>query len=255
MMTSNSFAVRRPLRPDPEETARLWTYYVQSRDAAAREHLLAAYMEFARMLAAKMYARRVLDEMEFDDYLQYARVGLIEAIDRFDPARDIKFETFASSRINGAILNGIQTCSEVQQQIHARKRVVEQRVASLLETLPDRAGAENVFARLAEIAVGLAVGFALEDSGMHASETGQYPDNSYAAVEMKHLRARLNKAVMDLPPSQRQVIKSHYLQQMAFEEVARDMGLTRGRISQLHKLALAGLRDLLKSATDMDLRF
>lgn len=255
MTSSTLFAVRRPLRPDTDEVAGLWAYYAQSRDGATRERLVAAYMEFARMLAAKVFARRIFTEMEFDDYLQYARLGLIEAIDRYDPERGIKFETYASSRINGAILNGIETCSELQQQLHARKRIVEQRVASLAQTEVDKAGASDVFARLAEIAVGLAVGFALEDSGMHVAADEGYSDNSYTSVEMKQLRARLDRAVMDLPPNQRHVIKAHYLQQMAFDEVAVGMALTRGRVSQLHKQALASLRTLLESAKDMDLRF
>lgn len=254
-MSSTLFAMRRPLRPDPDETQQLWACYVQSRDGGARERLLTAYGEFARMLAAKMYARRILDEMEFDDYLQYATVGLIEALDRFEPSRGIKFETFASSRINGAILNGIESCSEMQQQIHARRRVVEQRVASLTEPASGSAVAHDVFARLADIALGLAVGFALEQSGMHPSDHAQYADNSYTALEVKQLQGRLQQALVKLPANQQQVIRSHYLQQMAFEEVATAMDLTRGRISQLHKQALAGLRVLLENAGDIDLRF
>ncbi|KQQ96163.1 hypothetical protein ASF77_21915 [Massilia sp. Leaf139] len=243
------------MRPDAGEVSDLWAYYVHSRDPAARERLLAAYTEFARMLAAKVFARRIFTEMEFDDYFQYARVGLIEAIDRYEPARGIKFETYASSRINGAMLNGIETCSELQQQLHARKRLVSQRVASLAEKAPEQAGAQDVFARLAEIAIGLAVGLALEESGMHMSEDAHYADNSYTAVEMKRLQSRIKVAVRALPPNQRQVITSHYLHHMAFEEVATNMSLTRGRVSQLHKQALAGLRIQLEKSSDMDLRF
>jgi RNA polymerase sigma factor for flagellar operon FliA len=255
MNSSTLFAVRRPLRLDAEEVADLWAYYAHSRDSAVRERLLAAYMEFARMLAAKVFAKRIFTEMEFDDYFQYARVGLIEAIDRYEPARGIKFETYASSRINGAMLNGIETCSELQQQLHARKRLVEQRVASLVEKAPEQAEAQDVFARLAEIAVGLAVGLALEESGMHVSEHAQYADNSYTSVEMKQLQSRIKEAVRALPPNQRHVITSHYLHHMAFEEVATGMSLTRGRVSQLHKQGLAGLRTLLEKSNDMDLRF
>lgn len=255
MSSSTLFAMRQPLRPHPDETGRMWAYYAHSRDSAVREKLMAAYMEFARMMAAKMFARRIFTEMEFNDYLQYATVGLIESIDRFEPERGIKFETYAASRINGAMLTGIESCSEMQQQIKARKRVVGQRVASLMEAAPSAPSVDVVFSRLAEIAIGLAVGFALEESGMHAQEHAQYADNSYSAVEMKQLQARVNKAVMGLPPNQRHVIRAHYLNHVAFDEVAEEMSLSRGRVSQIHKQALSSLRSLLDNANDIDLRF
>lgn len=207
------------------------------------------------MMAAKVYARRIYTEMEFADYLQYARIGLIEAVDRFEPERGIKFETYASKRISGAMLSGIEGSSEIQQQIAARKRILGQRVASLADEPETAAGVDAVFSRLAEIAFGLAVGFALEDSGMHCVETGEYADNSYTGVEIKQLQSRINQAVLALPANQRNVIQMHYLQQRAFEEVATDMALSRGRIAQIHKQALASLRSLLQNSSGMDLRF
>jgi len=255
MESSTLFAARRALRPDPDETARLWAVFVQTRDGGVRDKLLAAYMEYARMMAAKVFARRLYTEMEFSDYLQYATVGLIEAIDRFDPALGFKFETYAASRITGAMLSGIECSSEVQQQVVARKRIVGQRVVSLMEQPVAMDDPDDVFARLAEIAIGLAVGFALEDSGMHRAEDAEYADNSYTGVEMKQLQARLNQVVGVLPANQRTVIQMHYLQHDSFEVIAGGMGLTRGRIAQIHKQALASLRALLQNASEMDLRF
>jgi RNA polymerase sigma factor FliA len=255
MESSTLFAVRRALRPDAHDTARLWAAFVQTRDGAVREQLLAAYMEYARMMAAKVYARRTYTTMDFADYLQYATVGLIEAIDRFDPERGYKFETFAARRIIGAMLNGIETSSEVQQQIVARKRVLGQRVASLSDAPGKAAGADDVFSRLADIAVGLAVGLALENSGMHQFAYAESADNSYTGVEMKQLESQVRQAVLALPANQRKVIEMHYLQQCEFEEVAEAMALTRGRISQIHKQALGSLKSLLKHGAELDVRF
>jgi RNA polymerase sigma factor for flagellar operon FliA len=255
MAPSTLFAMRRPLRPDPDETVRLWAYYAHSRDGAAREKLLEAYMEFARMMAAKVFARRSYTEMEFADYLQYATVGLIEAIDRFEPQRGIKFETYAASRISGAMLTGIECSSEIQRQISTRKRVLGQRVASLMDAPGSGGGADSVFSRLAEIAIGLAVGFALENTGMHSGENAEYPDNSYTGVELKQLQARMGQALLTLPDKQRHVIEQHYLQHLAFDEIAAALSLSRGRIAQIHKQALASLRTLLQNAGEMDLHF
>jgi RNA polymerase sigma factor for flagellar operon FliA len=114
-------------------------------------------------------------------------------------------------------------------------------------------GAEAVFARLAEMAIGLAVGFALEDSGMYLQEEAEYADNSYTGVELRQLRGRVKAALGGLGPNQRRVIELHYLQHLPFEDVASRMSLTRGRISQIHKEALQNLRVLLTKTDAIDL--
>jgi RNA polymerase sigma factor for flagellar operon FliA len=238
------------------DTEQLWASFGRTGDADARERLVHAYTGFARIMAAKAYAKRMYTEMEFGDYLQYAMVGLIEAIDRFDPQLGNKFETFAAPRITGAVLSGIESSSEIQQQISARRRVVAQRVDSLTAPVPGEAvedGPKAVFARLAELAVGLAVGFALEHSGMHRDEDAEYADNSYHGVELKQLRARLKELVASLPEPQRQVVYAHYLQNQGFDEVARSLDLSRGRIAQLHRDALDRLRVLLRQQGGVDL--
>lgn len=241
----------------------LWRAFGRQRDAALREQLVAHYLPFARIMAAKMYGGRTHMQVEFDDYLQYARLGLIEAVDRFDHGRGYKFETYAGSRINGAILSGMQAYSEVHEQVAARKRVVQSRMASLREPQRELAGAAaaagagdpaDLFGYLAELAIGLAVGFALDNSGMYQEHEGeaQYRDNTYAGVELKQLRARLKSLVDGLPGKHRQVVGYHYLQQLPFEEIADMLELTRGRIAQIHKEALVKLREALRGQQELN---
>ncbi len=253
MAANPSLLPRAPLRPDPAEIGQVWAGFVQTRCSEARERLVSAYMGFARMLAAKVYARRTIEGMEFADYLQYATVGLIEAVDRFDPERGVLFESFAAVRITGAMLTGLESSTEIQRQIATRKRVIGDRVASLADAAPPLAGPEAVFAHLAELAIGLAVGFALEDSGMYLQEEATYADNTYAGVELKQLRGRVKAALGEIGANQRRVIELHYLQHLPFEDVASRMSLTRGRISQIHKEALQNLRTRLTHAGDVDL--
>lgn len=249
-----SLTSRAPLRPDPVAIGKVWAEFVQTRDHAAREQLVAAYAGFARMMAAKVYARRTIDAMEFADYLQYATVGLIESIDRFDPARGFLFESFAAIRITGAMLTGVESASEIQRQIATRKRIIGERLSSLAEPAPAASGAGAVFARLAEMAVGLAVGFALEETGMYRPEEGAYADNTYSGVELRQLRDRVKRALGEIGTNQRKVIELHYLQHLPFEEVATRMALTRGRISQIHKEALQNLRVGLAQADAFDVQ-
>ncbi|MRW94183.1 sigma-70 family RNA polymerase sigma factor [Duganella sp. FT80W] len=239
---------------DTGETAALWEEFARSRAAALRERLASHYLPFARMLAAKMYANRTHLQVEFDEYLQYARVGLLEAVDRFDSTRGFKFETYAASRINGAILNGMASYSEVHEQIAARKRLIEERMASLKEPERTTQRPDDLFGYLAELAIGLAVGFALDDTGMYQEpeQSVSYRDYTYASVELAQLRARLKALLDTLPARHAQVIRGHYLQQLPFEQLAEMLALSRGRISQIHKEALLKLREGLRATPELN---
>jgi RNA polymerase sigma factor for flagellar operon FliA len=231
----------------------LWQCYVQTRDRALRDRLIGIHGRLARILAAKLYARRTVAQVDFDDYLQYAHVGLIESVERFDPARGVKFPTFAATRITGAILNGLESESELHEQLAARRRVVAQRTASLVEAPGD--ASPDLFARLAEVAVGLAVGFMLEGSGMYQAGESEAPCDSYSGIAIRQLSKRLHDAVAALPERQRSVVVLHYFQQRPFEAIALEMGLSRGRVSQLHKEALARLRSGGKTNAPVDFYF
>jgi len=222
----------------------LWAQWLATRGAAQRAALVDRYMSYTRILAAKCYSRRITQGLAFADYLQFGVVGLLESIDRFDPSLGVKFETFAGHRIQGAIINGAESLSEVQRQVAVRRRVTRERLQSMLA--PGAKAAKprpSALEALAEVAIGLALGFALEDSGMYqADEPNCLPDNAYQRVEMRELAERLGAGVRALPEPQRLVIQRHYFQQLPFDEIAATLGLSKGRVSQLHRSALDQLR-------------
>jgi len=217
-------------------------------ESGARDELVQAYQPYARMHAARLFGRRVYQDLEFDDYLQYAQLGLLEAIERYQDSHGAKFETFASARVSGAILNGIASASELREQLAARKRIVAQR----MEVLGAAPAKEDVFGRLAELAIGLALGFVLEETGIYAGAEGEYADNSYHGVELRQLRATLHAALDRLPPLQRRIVHAHYLQQQPFGEIAQACALSAGRVAQLHKEAIAELRRILRGRGGLD---
>jgi RNA polymerase sigma factor for flagellar operon FliA len=237
------------------EAPALWCAYREGRDDAVRQRLVDRYLGFARTMAARLFARRTYEGLEFDDYLQFARVGLLEAVDRYDGSQGAKFETFAAYRINGAILDGIASYSDLQEQVAARRRVEAERLEGLHGEAPDRADPAALFAYLADLAVGLAVGMALEGTGMIQEEGAIYAAQPYEGLELRQLRARLRETLAALPERQRKVLSWHYLEQRPFDEIAAALGLSRGRVSQLHKEALAGLRERWRAGDAMDWSF
>jgi RNA polymerase sigma factor for flagellar operon FliA len=233
-----------------------WTEFHVNRNAQVRARIIERFLPFARMLAAKAYAKRTYLELEFQDYLQYATIGLVESVDRFVPDFGAKFETFSAPRITGAILNGIESLSEKQQQISARKRAIAARLDSVKSSAPKVNTTDALFAYLAQVAVGLAVGFALEDSGMYQAEIEPvYADNTYQRVELKQLQRRILSLVNLLPRNERSVITYHYLQHLAFGEIAAILGLTKGRVSQIHREALQKLKASIRIDGAVDLSF
>lgn len=237
-----------PATGDPganEDT--LWSAWRERGDADARQQLVLQHRDFARILAGKMFAQRVTDEVEFADYLQLASVALIECVDRYDPAQGASFRTYAGHRLIGAILNGLSSLSERGRQVAARRQRERERLDSL------RAGGDQCrpetplgdLDRLAEIATGLALGFLLEQTSADHEPEGAYTDNAHERTLTRQLRERIAARVNELPEREALIIRHHYLQGIAFDEIAQRLGLTKGRVSQLHRQALTKLRQSL----------
>ena len=249
-------------RGDPHSgEAALWRQWRGAGDLQARERLLELHLPYSRVIAATYYARRYSDEVEFGDYLQYASIGLLEAMDRYDPARGVQFRTFAARRMHGAILNGLERLTEKQQQIAARQRLRAERlqdVRAMAAEQGETAGPspEQLMRFVAEVGIGLAVCWMLEGTGMVEDGAGAgVALPFYRSAQLRQVRDRLVEAVDRLPPQQRTVIRHHYLQEVPFETIAADLQLTKGRISQIHKQALLHLRSAVREDADWSASF
>lgn len=219
----------------------LWAEFVRAPSAQLRDRMIERYDELARMHAAKLYAGRQIREIEFDEYRQYALVGLIEAVDRYDPSRGANFRTYASHRIRGAILSGIEKYSEKQQQISARTRLRQERLQSMLSDLGD--SENDPFLRLVDLAIGTAIGYMLEDSRMYQNDEDSYAHNIYRSKELSDLARVMDGLVGNLTSQEQSVVRYHYFQQLRFDEIAGKMSLSKGRISQIHTKAMQRMRE------------
>lgn len=237
--------------------ATLWELWREHANESAREHLLGLHLPYARVVAGAYYAKRFNDEIEFDDYLQLASVGLIEALDRFDPGFGVQFRTFAARRMHGAILDGIERLTEKQQQIAARQRIEKQRRAEIRQAAASAAErcsgkADQVLQYVAEAGLAFALAWILDGTGMldagEKSETLPF----YRSVELQQLRQRIVELVNALPTQERTVMQSHYFQEVTFDEISQALHLTRGRVSQIHRKALSRLKEAIRTTRDCD---
>jgi len=236
---------------EPGAEKDLWLLVDSGSWDGAREKLIAHYLPLARIIAAKLYSNRHFNDIHFDDYLQFATVGLIESVDRFDVSRGVTFATFASARIRGSVLNGLESLSDRQQQISMRKRLLQQRVKSITEDIEGESDA--TFIKLVEVAIGLAVGYMLEGSGLWQDERANQADNLYEKQELKQISHRIRGIVDSLPDQSKAVIKGHYFQGRSFEDISAEMTLTKGRISQIHRKALTQIREAYEKSVRVEL--
>jgi len=244
-----------------DDEAMLWRRLRDNGDAAARAALLDHHLPYARIVAAHYYGRRYTDEVDFADYLQLASVGMLEALDRYDPGRGVQFRTFAARRMHGSILNGLERSTEKHQQIAARQRLRAERVHDIKslagaeegDAVPS--GPEHLLRYVSEVGIGLALCWMLEGTSMVEMPEAAGTSPFYRTVALHQLRERLLTAVEALPAQERTVVRSHYLQGVPFDEVAGMLHLTKGRISQIHKQALLHLRAMVREDADWDAAF
>lgn len=207
-----------------------------------REALFAEHIDFAKRLAARQRRRYGAADIELEDLFQLAAAGLLEAIDRFDPERGVPFRAYASRRITGSILNGLAKSNEMREQISFRNRVRSERLRSLSPTAQADPDAVDAITALADMAVGLALGFLMEAGGLVASaDTPDPRPNAYDSLAWKELLRRLSAEVEALGERERLIIRGHYFQGLDFERLALLLGVSKGRVSQLHRTALVKL--------------
>ena len=231
------------MQGDDAELARHWMEWRATSSQSAREAVFGHYMGYAKSIAAQMFGARHRADVEFNDYLQLAYVGLIEAMDRFDPERGVAFTTFCTPRIRGSILNGVEKLTEVQEQISYNRRRGKERLASLKSATEGRTGIDT----LSELAAGLAIGFMLEGTGMMIEGERETPyGNAYEATAWRQASTQLRRAVQTLPIRTRKIIEYHYFEAIPFEQIALLLGLSKGRVSQIHTAGLESLKTVLK---------
>lgn len=229
--------------PDfPDESLRaLWERFTETREVFLRGRLIERYLPLARTAAARFYRLRSDDSVPFEDYLQYARIGLVEALDDYDPARQATFETYSSYRIRGAVLNGLGRESEIAAQRNFWRTRSQERVEFVIETQSTEEEPS------APATTALVVGFLLEHDGDDVADEAVQA-NPHAAAEQVELLTLIGSALEKLPARERELIRRHYFEQCEFRVIANELAVSPGRVSQLHAQALLRIREILHTA-------
>jgi RNA polymerase sigma factor FliA len=233
--------------PQPPQAAEiaLWDSYKTSKSAANRERLFSHYQSLAKNMAARFKRSDAGAQLEYSELFQLACTGLLESLDRFNSELGVPFRYFANRRISGAILNGIAKHSEFNQQISTRRKVERERVTSLTTDGNKAESLDDKLSLLGEIAAGLALGFMLEDATAESREAASKEHDAFETLAWKQAIRLVQNEIEQLLPQQRDIMVWHYSDGLPFDQIAEILGLSKGRISQIHKATVALLRKRL----------
>ena len=218
-----------------------WEHWRTSRDMVARDALVSRYSPWSRMVARDVYVRVRAMASAWPDCAQNALVGLLEAINRFDPLRGITFQTYARHRIRGAVFNGMRALREnFQYEANDRGRplVIRERVTTLVEE-----EVSDPLEAFVASTIGLSLGFLMEAGSLPVPSGAT---DAYAGLESEEISVALAGAVEQLPEREQMIMVLHYYHHVPFVDIAEQLGVTKGRVSQLHKRALERVRELLR---------
>ena len=243
------------------ELRELWRRYKATGDEKARERLVVAYSPLVKYVAGRM-ASGLPAHVDEADLISYGLGGLISAIERFELEREIKFETYAITRIKGAIIDELRSLDWVPRSVRARARAIE-RANTKLEHKLQRAPTDEEMARELEMSVSdfqdalLQISnstiAALDElwtvsdaSGDQVSllDTLQDPGapDPAAVVDATDLKDRIADAIARLPEREKLVVALYYYENLTLREIGEVLGVTESRVSQLHTKAVLRLR-------------
>jgi RNA polymerase sigma factor for flagellar operon FliA len=250
---------------DPTETINeLWAEYKASGGRGARERLILHYSPLVKFVAGRV-AAGLPQSIEQADLVSYGIFGLIDAIDKFDPGRGFKFETYAISRIKGAIIDELRSIDWVPRSVRAKARAIE-RAYSKLENELRRSPEESEVATELEWTPGeltqtlsqisftglvalddlLAASSGERSGSATVSDTitdGKHdPVEAYEVDEMKHLLA---DAINRMPDRERLVLTLYYYEGLTLAEIGDLLGVTESRVCQIHTKSILQLRGRL----------
>jgi RNA polymerase sigma factor for flagellar operon FliA len=257
--------VRKLKKNDPansEEVRRLWrSYKAQPNNGRLREQLILHYLHLVRYVVSRLPITLPVS-IAPEDLISYGTIGLMEAVERFDPERGLKFETYAVTRIRGAIIDQLRLQDWIPRGVRKRSRDLSDTMTKLEESLGrpptddeiaeamgiPKAKVQNMLAESSNLVLSLddnwgdGEGNALSLMDTVVDKNSPDPQGEYEAGD---LRRRLAEAIASLPEREKLLIALYYHENMTLKEIGEVICVSESRVCQLHAQAILRLRNKL----------
>ncbi|MCK5418763.1 MAG: FliA/WhiG family RNA polymerase sigma factor [Desulfobacterales bacterium] len=231
------------------------------KDPAYRDQLITEYLPYVKRIVQRL-AVHLPSTVDIDDLMNVGVIGLIQAVDRYDPRRDNKFMTYAIFRIKGAVLSELRARDFLSRSNRRKIRELE----SVYLRLEQKLGREVDDSEIAqELGVDLeqvyrtkqmsSISFiSLEELGVSSRDEKEKllsylvnnEDDALVITKLKELKGAMAQAITQLPEKERLVISLYYLDELTMKETGKVLGITESRVSQIHSQAILHLRAKLR---------
>jgi len=265
---SVSVAYPKKTDTDPSVVDQLWVDYKANGSTELRDKLILNYSPLVKYVASRVFAG-LPQNVENADLISYGIFGLIDAIEKYDNTRAIKFETYAIARVKGAIIDALRSLDWVPRSLRAKSKELEKAYAKLeleYQRAPkDAEVAEEVGVPVEELQKWLSQlsyssVVALDELWSVHGEAGDRvslfetiqdhkSEDPFAVVEFEEMKDILADSIDKLPPKEKIVIALYYYEGLTLREIGSVLSITESRVSQLHTKAILRLKGKLASLT------
>jgi len=237
----------------------LWQQYKVNHDLQAREQLIERYIPLVQYIAGRI-AIHLPDNVDYQDLISYGVFGLMDAIDKYDPKRDIKFETYASVRIRGGIMDGLRSTDWIPRTVRSKAKQIDQTIVQLEHTLGRTPTDEEVASTLnmpldkyletldqmrniSLLSLDEAINSEQDADPIKLLDTVYDPE---ATIEKEIIDQEtlheLARAIDQLAEKERLVISLYYHEGLTLKEIGHVLDVSESRVSQIHSKAIRTLR-------------
>lgn len=248
-----------------EGRSKLWEEYAKHKSPEIREKIIIEYAALVKIVAGRL-SMYLGYTVEYDDLVGYGIFGLIDAIDKFDFYKGVKFETYASLRIRGSILDQIRKMDWIPRTLRQKQKKIDLAYQKI-ETELGRTGTNEEVAKELEITVEefenwqnhtkaanlISLDDYLEQGSeirMESNGNGHF-EQPEKVVEKEELKKLLQKTLESLTENEKKVIVFYYYESLTLKEISKILEVSESRVSQLHTKALQKMR--LKLGNNMDI--
>jgi RNA polymerase sigma factor for flagellar operon FliA len=233
----------------------LWTAYKSTGERQYRDQLILAYEDLVRYAANKV-SSNLPNTVEYDDLVSYGMFGLIDAIEKFEPERGFKFETYAMTRIKGSILDEIRSMDWVPRSIRARNKQITKtkntlelelqrpvstaEIAAALDTTEDQVRIDTATSYFVTLDDALT---AQDDEGMELSLKNVLAGEDHDLSEVAIIAKAMADATETVTDRERFVLTLYYYYGLTLADIGTILGVTESRICQIHTKAISQLRE------------
>ncbi|WP_041723102.1 FliA/WhiG family RNA polymerase sigma factor [Caldicellulosiruptor hydrothermalis] len=240
------------------DDALLWEKFIKTKDPKIKEQLIIKYMPLVKLVAGRM-AIYFGGNVEYDDLVSYGSIGLLDAIEKFDSQKGVKFETYAYTRIKGAIIDCVRSQDFLPRSIRQKAKEIEKAYIEIEKegkTPTDQEVAKRIGISVDElqklqdrISSGMIISLDSFLEQNYESKIGGLEDfvsQPEHFIENEELKTVLRQQIDNLMENERMVIVLYYYEELSIKEIAKVLGVSESRVSQLHTRALLKLRSALQ---------